>query len=466
MLNLKNFFEPKRIAVVGASRNPNKVGHVIFKNILDGGFEYGEREAIPVNINADEILGRKAYHSVLKIEGRVDLAIISVPTEFVLKVVKECNRKGIKDVLVITSGFSEIGNVKLENKIRDFLNKNKMRCIGVNCLGVYDAYSKLDTLFLPRYRLKRPERGVISFICQSGAVGSATLDVATEQGHKFSKFISYGNATQIDESDLLEYLGNDETTKVICLYLEGVKNGEKFYKTAKEISKKKPIIALKGGLTEKGEKATLSHTGSLAGKKEVYFGIFNQTGIIKADSLEEMFSIASLVEKEISFKGNKIQVITNCGGYGIVATDNIEEAKNIDMAYLSKETVKNLKRVFPKTINIENPLDVLGDATTERYKIALENCIKDENIDGILLIALYQTPLLTTDIVEVISETKRQTKKPIIVVSTGAEFTETLSRALQETGVPVFGFPEDAIKAIDKLIWYQEKKRKLEVNIK
>ena len=458
MLNLKNFFEPESIVVIGASRNPSKVGHVIFKNILDSGFK---GKVIPVNKNSEEILRKKSYSSVLKVEDKIDLAIISVPAEFVLQVVRECNKKGIKDILIITSGFSEIGNVKLENKLRDLLNKNKMRCIGVNCLGIYDAYSKLDTLFLPRYRLRRPKEGVISFICQSGAVGSATLDVATEQGHKFSKFISYGNATQIDESDLLEFLGEDEKTKVICLYVEGVKNGEKFYRIAKEVSKKKPIIVLKGGLTEEGSKATLSHTGSLAGKKEVYFGIFNQTGIIKADSLEEMFTITSLVEKEVQFKGNKIQVITNGGGYGIVATDNIAQSKNIDMAYLSKETVKELKKVFHKTINIENPLDVLGDATTERYRIALDICINDKNIDCILLIALYQTPLLTTDIVEVISEARRQTKKPIIVVSTGAEFTEILSKALNETGVPVFGFPENAIKAIDKLIWYEKKRKTL-----
>ena len=452
MVNLNTFFKPKRIAVIGASTNPNKVGHVIMKNIIDGGFE---GKVFPVNNSGGEILNCKVFTNIKKIKDRVDLAVISVPAKFVLKVVKDCRDKNVKNVLIISSGFKEIGNSKLEEKLADFLNKNKMRAIGVNCLGIYDSHNKLDTLFLPRYRLKRPSPGCIGFVCQSGAVGSAILDIATEQGHKFSKFISYGNATQTDESDLLAYLGNDPNTKVICLYVEGIKDGEKFFKTIKEVSKKKPIIALKGGLTEQGMKAALSHTGSLAGKKEIYFGIFKQTGVIRADSLEEMFNIASLFEKKIKFKGNRLQVITNGGGYGIISTDNIVSSENLTMAELSNNSKKVFKKVFPKTINLRNPLDLVGDATTERYKIALEECTKDENIDGIVLVVLYQTPLITTDIVEIISEYKN-IGKPIVVISTGAEFTEVLSESLEKRGFPTFSFPEEAIKSIDKMVRYQK----------
>ncbi len=458
MKNLNNFFIPKSIAVIGASRNPSKVGHVILKNILDAGFD---GKVFPVNPNAEDILGLKSYSSVLKISEKVELGIIAVPAELVLQVVKECSRKGIKDVLIISSGFSEIGNRKLEDSLREFLDKNKMRGVGVNCLGIYDAYNKFDSLFLPRYRLRRPAPGGISFVCQSGAIGSAILDMATDRGHKFSKFISYGNATQVDESDLIEYLGDDKNTKVICLYLEGVKNGEKFYETAKRVSKKKPIIAIKGGLSDEGMKAALSHTGSLAGSKEVYFGIFKQTGVIKADSLEEMFNIAQLFERDVKIDGNRVQVITNGGGYGIISTDAVAFSENLEMAALSSGTITALKKAFPKTINVRNPLDLVGDATTERYKIALENCVADKNVDAILLIALYQTPLLTTDIVEIISEIKRETKKPIIVVSTGGEFTEILSKNLEERGLPVFGFPEDAVKAVDKVAGWWGKTRKL-----
>ena len=455
MLNLSNFFKPKRIAVVGASRNPNKVGHVIFKNIIDGGFD---GETIPVNPKTHNIFNRISYGSVRKIPRKVDLAIIAVPAQFVLDVVRDCYKKKIKDVLIVTAGFSEIGEKKLEDELRDFLNKKKMRCIGVNCLGIFDAYNDLDTLFLPSYRMERPKPGRISFVCQSGALGSAVLDLAADQGYGFSKFISYGNATQVDESDLVEYLAEDENTKVICLYIEGVRDGDKFYKTMKKVSKKKPIIVLKGGLSDEGQKATMSHTGTLAGKKEVYFGVFNQANLIRADSLKEMFHIASLIEKESFFDDGRILVVTNGGGYGIVSTDNIVESKNLEMAVLSKETSKTLRKAFPKTVNIGNPLDLVGDATTHRYVTALEECVKDNNVGGLLIIILYQTPLITTDIVNVIGEFRDKTDKPIAVISTGGEFTEVLSERLKEMGVPVFGFPQEAVRAIDKVAEYYLKK--------
>lgn len=454
MIDLKNFFQPKRVAVIGASRNPNKVGHVILKNIIDGGFP---GEVIPINPNAENIFNRHSYASLKDVKGQVDLAVIAVPAALVMDVLKECDAKNIRDILMVTAGFRESGNIDLEKQMLDFLNKKKMRMVGPNCLGIYDAYHQLDTLFLPRYRLKRPRPGGISFVCQSGAIGSAILDIATEKGHRFSKFISYGNATQIDETDLMEYLGADKNTKVICMYIEGVKDGEKFFRVAKEVSKKKPVVVLKGGLSEEGMKATMSHTGSLAGKKEVYFGIFNQIGIIRAESLEEMFSIGALIEKGVYFHNNRIQVITNGGGYGIIATDNISSSKNVRMATASKETMKALQKRLSPNIPIHNPLDLLGDAKTEGYKIAIEEFIRDDSIDGLLVIALYQTPLITTDIVEVISEAHKETSKPIIVVSTGGEFTENLSEALEETGVPTFTFPEQAIKAIDKIIWYDKK---------
>ncbi len=456
-MNLHNFFNPKTIAVIGVSRNPSKIGHVLFSNIIEGKFQ---GQLFAVNPEMSEVLGKKCFASIKKIPEKIDLAIIAVPSAQVLSSVKECKEKGVRDLLIISAGFTEVGKIDLEKKLKEYLNKNKMNCIGVNCLGIYDAYSNLDALFIPRYRLKRPEKGKISFVCQSGAIGAAILDIATEKNHKFSKFISYGNATDIDESDLLKYLGEDENTKVICLYLEGVKNGDKFFKTAMQVSKKKPIIAIKGGLTEKGMKATLSHTGALAGNKEVFLGVFKQTGIIHAESLEQMFEIAALLEKGVQFQNNKICVITNGGGYGIISTDSISQSKNLQLSEFTKLTSSFLRKNLPNNVNIHNPLDLVGDATTERYKLALESTIKDKNVDAILLIVLYQTPLITTEVVQVISETHNETKKPIIVISTGSEFTENLSKSLEEKGLPVFTFPENAIRAIDKVIWYQNKIRK------
>ncbi len=455
MINLDNFFKPKSVAIVGVSRNPEKVGHVLFRNLLDNGYP---GNVYIVNNNAEKISNYKCYKSVLDIKNKIDLAIIAVPYQFVLGIVKECNKKNVKDILIITSGFSEVGNKALEDELRNFINKNKIRMIGVNGLGILDVHNKMDSLFLPRHRLKRPQAGGISFVCQSGAVGSTILDLAAEKRHKFAKFVSYGNATSIDESDIIEYLSKDKNTRVICLYVEGVKDGKKFIDVMKKVTEKKPVIVIKGGITEEGNKAALSHTGSLAGSSEVYFGIFKQVGLIKADTLGQMLDYASIFENSIKPKGNRVFVITNGGGYGILSTDAISLDKNLEMAKLDKKTVLALKKNLHKMVNVTNPLDLLGDANTSSYTIALENCINDDNVDVILLIVLYQTPLISTDVVDIIIEYNDLKKKPIVVVSAGGEFTEVLSKDLDENGIATYTFPDEAVKSISALVEYYVKK--------
>ena len=449
-MDMDKFFQAKSIAIIGVSKDPKKVGHVILRNIVDGGYK---GRIFVVNPNAGEIAGFKSYPSVLSVKDKIDMAIISVPTEFVMKVIGECGRKKIRNVVIITSGFKEIGNYRLEESLKKKLKKFRIRAIGPNCLGVFDARSKLDSLFLPRYRMKRPKEGGISFICQSGAIGSAILDMATSRGYGFSKFVSYGNAVDIDESDLLKYMGNDNKTKVICMYIEGVHNGRKFLETAKSVSQKKPIVAIKGGITEEGSKAALSHTGSLAGSAEVYKGAFRQAGVIQVESLEEMFDIAKAFEKSAKPRGSRGMIITNGGGYGILSTDYIVKY-GLRLAELSSESKKNLRRSLPKIINIKNPLDLAGDATTERYKIAVEASLNDSNIDVVLVDVLYQTPLISTDIIDVIIEFDKAKKKPILVVSTGGEFTEMLSRELEENGIPTYSYPINAVKSIKGLVEY------------
>ncbi len=454
-MELKNLFNPKTVAVIGASRNPEKVGNVLMKNIMESS---SKRIVIPINPNAPEILGKKSYKNIKEVKEKVDLAIIAVPAKFVLESVKECNDKGVKDLVIVTSGFSEMGDKTAEDNLKSFLDQNKMRAVGVNCLGIYDAQSSLNALFIPRERMKFPKPGGISFVCQSGAIGLAIIDLAAARGYRFSKFVSYGNATQLDESDYLEYLSNDKDTKVICMYIEGVKDGKKFFETAKKVAKKKPIVVVKGGLSEEGKKAALSHTGSLAGAKETYFGIFDQVNIIKTDNLEEMFNVASVLENPIEIKGNRVQIITNGGGYGIVSTDAISASKNLKFAELSEKTQKELKKTMPDYVHIRNPLDISGDATSQRYKDALTNILPDKNVDVIILVALYQTPLITEDITNIISRAKAGTKKPIVVISTGSDFTEKLSQKLEEHNIPVFMFPHSAITALDKIVGYMKKR--------
>lgn len=451
-LQLEKFFSAKSVAIIGVSRDTRKVGHVIFRNFVDAGFK---GKVFIVNPNAEDILGHKAYKSVTAIRENVEMAIIAVPAEYVIDVIDDCGKKGIKYVVIVTSGFKEVGNMLLDKKLENALAKNKILCVGPNCLGTFNPYTKLDTLFLPRYRLQRPKEGVISFICQSGAVGSSVLDLATDEGYGFAKFVSYGNAMNVDESDLLDYLGRDPKTKVICMYIEGVVDGKKFIKTAKLVSKRKPVIVLKGGKTAEGSKATMSHTGSLAGAAEVYSGIFKQAGVIEVNTLEEMFETAKILEKSMRPKGKRITVITNGGGYGILSTDSVVK-NGLEMAKFSGDAVwqikKNLKRVAP-----ENPLDLLGDANTDGYRAALRIAMTDENTDIILLIVLYQTPLVSTDIVDDIIECNDMKKKPIVVVSAGGEFTEILKKDLEANNIPNFTFPENAVRAIKNLVDYYGK---------
>jgi len=452
-MNLDNFFKAKSIAIIGVSRNPAKIGHVLFRNLIDADYK---GKVYPVNPELNSLFNIKAYKSISDIPGKVELAVIAVPAELVLRVVKECNEKHIKDILIITAGFREIGNKVSEDELKEYLELHDIRCIGVNCLGVVDFHKKVDLIFLPRSRLKRPEAGNISFVTQSGALGSAILDLCAANGYKFSKFISYGNATIVDESDILEYLLKDKSTKVICLYLEGVKDGEKFFSTLKKVARKKPVIVMKGGISEEGKTATKSHTGSLAGKSEVYFGIFKQANAIIADSLEQMLYYASTFSNVNKIRGNKIQIITNGGGYGIITTDNVIAVGNLILARMNEKIKNKLKKeINNNLVSFGNPLDLIGDADTERYRKSLDACVKDNNIDAIILIVLYQTPLITTDIIEVISGYRRL-GKPILVVSTGGNFTRVLRDALVDEGVCTFEFPEHAVKALSELVRYYD----------
>ena len=442
---LSAFFKAENIALIGASHEPNKIGNVLMKNLLKN------KTVFPVNPNADVIMNRHSFKSVLEIEDKIDLAIIAVKAEFVPEVVEQCGKKKIKNVIIISSGFSEIGNEKLNEQLRLKLEKYNIKCIGPNCLGIYDSYSELDAIFLTPQRLKRPIQGKISFVSQSGALGGAMLDNMAEKRMGISKFISYGNALNLNECDYLEYLMNDENTGVVCLYVEQIKDGKRFLEVAKKLTKSKPLIVFKGGVTEAGNKAALSHTGSLAGDSKIYEGVFKQVGAIQVENLEDLFSVANLFEKFGNLKkGVKIQTITNGGGYGIICTDQIAK-NNLKLAEFSSKTREKLKKELPAIINIGNPIDLMGDVTNERYKIVLNACLEDSNIDIILLVVLYQTPLINEDIVDVILEAYEKNKKPIVVVipkSSESSVTDSLS----EKGVVLFEFPENAIRVLKKFI--------------
>ena len=271
--NLAKVFNPTSIAVIGASREPNKIGHVIVKNFVDGGFS---GRIYPINPNAESILGLRSYKSVLDIKGGVDSAVIAVPAAAVPSVLEECGKKGIGGVVLITGGFSEVGKREEEERIAAIANKYGIALIGPNCMGVLTPSSRVDSVFLPIYKLGRPRVGNISFISQSGAVGGCIVDLAARAGIGMSKFVSYGNAAAVDECDLLEYLAADKETDIIVVYLEGVRDGRRFLEVTRKITKQKPIVVLKAGKSEAGAEAARSHTGSLAGSAEAYQAAFRQ----------------------------------------------------------------------------------------------------------------------------------------------------------------------------------------------
>ncbi len=451
-MTLDFFFNPKAIAVIGASRNRQKVGNVIFRNML----ERHER-VFPVNPKADEIEGVKCYKSVLEIPCEIDLAVIAIPANFVPKALEECGEKGVKGVIIISGGFSEVGNIKLEEEIKKIAKKYNIRIIGPNCVGVLS--DKVDSLFFPAYRLKRPEKGKIAFISQSGAYGAAMLDWLASEGLGISKFVSYGNKADVDDIDLLSYLKDDEETKVIVMYLEETGNGRKFMEIAKQVSLKKPIIVLKAGQSEEGAKAVASHTGSMAGKDEIYSAAFKQCGIIRAYDSEELFDFAKALLMQPPISDNRVAIVTDGGGFGIIATD-ICVASGLRIAKLSKETIEELRENLPERVSVHNPIDLTGDADSQRYEIALNIVAKDSNVDALLVILLFQVPTLHSDIVDVLTSIQKRFNKPIVVCAAGGEFTKIQARILEEAGIPVYPTPGRAAKAIKALYDYGKWLRK------
>jgi acetyl coenzyme A synthetase (ADP forming)-like protein len=445
-MSLEKFFNPKSIAIIGASRTSGKLGFTVLENL-----KYSFKEKIyPINPNAGEILGLTAYSSVLDVEEPIDLGIIVVPAEIVKNVLLECKKKKINSIIIISSGFSEIGEKERELELENIFKKSKMRVIGPNCIGIYKK--NLDMIFFPKNRLKRPPIGSISFITQSGAFGSILLDIMANDGVGVSKFISIGNKIDVDEIDLINYLEKDLNTRCIAIYLESISNGEEFIKTAKKVVKKKPIVGFKAGKTEKGSEAVASHTGALAGTAKIYSAAFKQAGIIEAETSEEIFDFAKALANQPVLKNNKIAVVTDGGGFGIVATDSAIKY-GLELPSFEDTSIKALKKVLPDYGIAKNPVDLTGDATVERYQKALEIVFNDKNISGVVCIVLMQIPTLTDEIVNILRDCKAF-GKPITVCSAGSDYVLERNRKLEAFGIPVYPTPERAVKALSILYEY------------
>jgi acetyltransferase len=463
---LDAIFAPKSVAVIGASATPGKVGHDIFVNILKGGYT---GTLYPVNPNARSISSVRAYKSLTEIPDAVDLGIVILPPKAALASVQEAVEKGVKGIVIVSAGFREIGpeGRAIEDRIVATCREAGVRLIGPNCLGVINPLEavRLNASFSARM----PKAGNVSFISQSGALCTAVLDFAADRNFGFSKFISIGNKADVDELDLLRYLHQDHDTEVILIYVEELRRGPEFIEAVKEITcgdyRPKPVLVIKSGRTSAGAQAAASHTGSLAGTEGVYDAIFLQSGIIRVDSIDELFDFATAFayknESELGKMrrkvpaGNRVAIVTNAGGPGIVATD-MTMVSGLELARFKDETIETLASHLPSTANLHNPVDIIGDASIDRYENALAAVIRDENVDGAMVIL---TPQSMTDVLgtaEAIARIARKSFKPIMCCFMGVVDVSPGVKYLQERGIPVYKFPENAAKAFGALYRYSK----------
>lgn len=450
---LNKFFYPESVAIVGASSTPGKIGYEIFKNSIA---EFKGR-VYPVNPRAKEVLGFKAYPTVLDIPGKVDLAVIAIPAKVVPRVVEECGLKGVRNIVIISGGFKEVGGegVKLEEEIVEIARRHGIRIIGPNCIGVFNSSNMFETFFQPRDRMIRSKEGKIAIVTQSGTIGAAFLEWAAMDGVGVSKLISFGNKCDVNEVDLLKYLALDDETKVIAFYLESLEVGREFLEVARRVVLKKPIVAFKGGKTSKSSKAVTSHTGRLAGKIEVLRGAFKQCGVIEARELINLYDMAKALALQPPAEGNRVCMVTNGAGGCIIAIDVFSE-HGVELAELSEDTRRKLEESLPQYAIISNPVDLTGSATTSDFKAALEVLFQASEVDLVMPFYVLQDAPLGLDIIEVTAAIAKKHAKPIVCCMPGGPIVQEKARKLTRLGVPTYQTPESAALAAYALIAYGE----------
>lgn len=450
-MSLTEFFNPNTVAVIGASTNSKKLGYAVLENLVAGGFAKVGK-VYPVNPTAQEILGLQAYPTVQEVPGSIDLAVIVIPYMYVPEALRTCGEKGIPAVIVISAGFREAGREGLERELEliEIANQYGIRLIGPNCLGVIDTFTPLNASF----SAGTPPSGPMAFMSQSGALGTAVLDISLAGRLGLSKFVSLGNKADVDEIDLLKAWEDDPHTSVIMIYSEGMSNGQEFINTARQVTAKKPVVAIKSGVTQSGSRAVSSHTGSLAGSEQAYHAAFRQAGVLRAESMEALFDIALALGYQPLLQGDRIAIITNAGGPGILATDALERS-GLSLARFENETITTLAQYLPDAASAANPVDVLGDARADRYSLALETIVADPNVDGLLVVL---TPQAMTEIeatADAIGRLSKTIDKPIITSFMGEAKIESGVDRLETYGVPNYPFPERAALAFKGMADYR-----------
>ncbi len=445
----EKFFNPKSVAIIGASRTKGKVGYEILKSMVDAGYKGG---IFPINPNAETIEGLKCYPDLESIGQVPDLAIISVPANTVPAVMQQCAKVGIKSVVIITSGFKEVGKEggDLEQRVVQIAKQSNIRIIGPNCLGVIVPVNKLNASFGGDL----PAEGAIGYLSQSGALLAAILDMANANGIGFSKLVSIGNKADINELDVIKALADDAETKVIAGYLESIVDGNTFVRQAEKISQQKPMLLMKSGGTSAGAKAASSHTGSLAGSEVAYECVFERAGIVRCNSIKQQFDYAQAFANQPLPKGSKVAIITNAGGAGIMAADAVEQ-RGLDFAKLGRESVEKLAAKLPVSASLHNPVDILGDALADRYEFALDVILDDNDVDIVLVLLTPQAMTQPTATAEaVVKMSKKKANKPVLACFLGAGKIAEAVRVLRAGGVPPYDSTDGAVSTIKAMTEY------------
>jgi acetyltransferase len=448
--NIPSLFNPRTVAVIGASGTPGKIGHTLVTNMLEAGFE---GTLFPVNPKATEIMGLPVVNAIADLPEDLDLAVLTIPKQFVLSSLEELAKLHTKSAIIITAGFKEVGHegYKLEMAVAELCKRENIALIGPNCLGLINIGGHVNASFASG----SPKQGNIAFFSQSGALCTSILDWAQGENMGFSKFVSLGNEALLNESHMLDYLGKDPDTKVILGYIENIGNGDEFMVKAKEVTQDKPVIMVKSGTTSAGAKAASSHTGSIAGSDNVYTAAFNQAGVIRANSIESLFNLAQAFSQQPLPKGANLAIVTNAGGPGIMAADACEKSA-LNMASISLSTVNKLKEVLPPYASPYNPVDIAGDADSRCFGSALEVVLQDDNIHAVLVM-LTPTSTAAADleaITEAIIRVAKTTDKPVFPCFMGKHRTSDGQKMLQEAGLPCYTFPEPAIASIETMYRY------------
>lgn len=432
--NLGKFFEAQSVAVVGASSTPTKIGYQVLDSLAN--HEY-QGKVYPINPNRSEIMGLPAYPSLEDLPEAVDLAVATIALASVPDVIKQCGARGVHNLVIISGGGKELGGESqaMEELIRKLALEEGVRIVGGNCIGVFDGRTRLDTFFQGHDRMVRPPLGPVALMVQSGTVGAALLEDLQIPG--VAKFVSYGNKIDVDEADMLAYLKDDPTTRVMGCYIEGLEDGRRLLAAARDATASKPVVVFKPGRSKEAAAASISHTGTFGGTYKVYEGAFRQTGMIPVNSYEEFRAALKALAMQPPAGGGRVAMISNGAGTMVQAMDLMGEM-GLTMRPLSPESLDALRSAYPPYFVVQNPLDVTGSATSEHYRVGIEILMEDPNVDVVCPWFVFQDSPLDEGIVDVLAEIAEKHEKPLFCGATGGPYTEKMSRRIEERGVPVF----------------------------